>query len=156
MSIKITDDSIRPLLDSYFDSSTTIENLRRLSGGASRETWAFTASTDEARHDLVLRRDHGSNPGSTDRATEYELLKVVEAGGVLVPEVKFVLPPEADLGEGFVMNMIAGETIPRKILRDDEFRHSLGRAAALRSTEFTWDSAIKNFEQVLLDAAQRR
>ena len=121
MSIKITDDSIRPLLDSYFDSSTTIENLRRLSGGASRETWAFTVSTDEARHDLVLRRDHGSNPGSTDRATEYELLKVVEAGGVLVPEVKFVLPPEANLGEGFVMNMIAGETIPRKILRDDEF-----------------------------------
>jgi glycosyltransferase involved in cell wall biosynthesis len=43
-----------------------------------------------------------------------------------------------------------------RILRDDEFRHSLGRAAALRSTEFTWDSAIKNFEQVLLDAAQRR
>jgi glycosyltransferase involved in cell wall biosynthesis len=42
-----------------------------------------------------------------------------------------------------------------RILHDQEFRNSLGRAAAVRSAEFTWESAIKNFEQVLQDAVTR-
>ena len=46
-------------------------------------------------------------------------------------------------------------TALNRILREKEFRLSLGAAAAQRSTEFTWDSAIKSFEQVLLDAVKR-
>ena len=42
-----------------------------------------------------------------------------------------------------------------RILRDRDYRQSLGIAAALRSAEFTWEAAIKNFEQVLLDAVDR-
>jgi glycosyltransferase involved in cell wall biosynthesis len=42
-----------------------------------------------------------------------------------------------------------------RILREKEFRLSLGAAAAQRAAEFTWDSAIKSFEQVLLDAVKR-
>jgi aminoglycoside phosphotransferase (APT) family kinase protein len=35
--------------------------------------------------------------------------------------VLHVLKPDDDLGTGFIMQRVAGETIPRKILRDDEF-----------------------------------
>jgi len=77
---------------------------------------------DEGRRlELVLRRDPGSNMGSSDRSTEYRLLEAAAAAGVPVPKVQFLLEPEDDIGDGFVMDRIAGETIPRRILRDDEY-----------------------------------
>lgn len=99
-----------------------ISNLCRLSGGASRETWAFVATgPDGAREDLVLRRDPGTATGQTDRATEYLLLQAAATGGVAVPTVRFLLDDGDDLGAGFVMARVDGETIPRKLLRDDEY-----------------------------------
>lgn len=106
----------------HLGGSATIEGLRRLSGGASRESWSFDAVLDgDTRHALVLRRDPGSNLGQSDRSTEYRLLQAAAAAGVPVPTVRFLLEPADDLGDGFVMDRIAGETIPRRILRDDEY-----------------------------------
>ncbi len=99
-----------------------ITDLRRLSGGASRETWAFVATSAHGAHEeLVLRRDPGASIGQTDRATEYQLLQAAAAGGVAVPIVRFIIEDQDDLGAGFVMSRVDGETIPRKILRDPEF-----------------------------------
>jgi aminoglycoside phosphotransferase (APT) family kinase protein len=99
----------------------TVVHLRRLTGGASRETWSFDAVTTEGRsHALVLRRDPGTNVGSADRSVEYRLLQAAAGAGVPVPTVRFLLDDEDDLGDGFVMDRIEGETIPRRILRDDE------------------------------------
>ena len=39
--------------------SVRIENLARLSGGASRETWSFTAVTGDRRRRLILQRVRG-------------------------------------------------------------------------------------------------
>ena len=85
-----------------------VENLRRLSGGASRETWSF----DCAGRPLILRRDP---PGTAKGAMEIEarLLRAAAAAGVPVPEV--VASEESYI----VMTRIEGETIPRKILRMD-------------------------------------
>lgn len=106
----------------HLGTSVTIEDLRRLSGGASRESWAFDAIADgDTRHALVLRRDPGSNLGGSDRSTEYRLLQAAAAAGVPVPTVRFLLEPADDIGDGFVMDRIEGETIPRRILRDDEY-----------------------------------
>ncbi len=106
----------------HLDDDVTIQDLRRLSGGASRETWAFTAvSARDGGHHLVLRRDPGATIGSTDRSTEYQLLQAAGAGGVAVPRVRFLLDEDDGLGAGFVMDRVDGETIPRKILRDDEY-----------------------------------
>jgi aminoglycoside phosphotransferase (APT) family kinase protein len=94
----------------------------RLSGGASRETWAFDARTrDGTVHPLVLRRDPSAHVGQSDRTTEYELLRAAAAAGVPVPELRLLLDPDDGLGAGFVMARIDGETIPRRILRDDEY-----------------------------------
>jgi aminoglycoside phosphotransferase (APT) family kinase protein len=99
-----------------------VEGLRRVSGGASRETWLFDAfRPGGSRYELVLRRDPGSYAGATDRATEYALLTATAAAGVAVPRPLLLLDRDDGLGTGFVMDRIAGETIPRRILRDDEY-----------------------------------
>ncbi len=98
-----------------------VTDLRRLSGGASRETWAFVARSADHELPLVFRRDPGSSIGQTDRSTEYRLLEAAAAGAVAVPRVRFLIDDADDLGAGFVMDRVDGETIPRKILRDDEY-----------------------------------
>ncbi len=109
----------------------TIEGLRRLSGGASRETWSFDAcATDGSRHALVLRRDPGAHIGQVGREAEFDLLGAVGAAGVAVPTVRFLLEPTDDLGTGFVMDRIEGETIARRILRDDEYATARGHLTA--------------------------
>jgi aminoglycoside phosphotransferase (APT) family kinase protein len=109
----------------------TVADLRRLSGGASRETWSFDlVGTNGERQGFVLRRDPGAHVGESDRSTEYHLLEAAAAGGVIVPRVRLLLRREHDLGEGFVMDRVDGETIPRKILRNDEFADVRPRLAA--------------------------
>jgi len=108
----------------------TVVDLRRLSGGASRETWSFDlVDGSGARHGFVLRRDPGGHTGESARATEYRLLVAAAAGGVIVPRVRHLLEPGDELGDGFVMDRVDGETIPRKILRDDEFAAARPRLA---------------------------
>lgn len=115
----------------HLGGPVTIEELRRLSGGASRESWSFDAAVaGGARHGLVLRRDPGSTIGSSDRSTEYRLLQAAGRAGVPVPTVRFLLGAQDKLGDGFVMDRIEGETIPRRILRDDEYAPARARLAA--------------------------
>jgi aminoglycoside phosphotransferase (APT) family kinase protein len=109
-------------LVSRFGDGVTVGGIRRLSGGASRETWSFDARTAAGTvHPLVLRRDPGEHPGQSDRGVEYELLRIARDGGVLVPEVEVLLAPGDGLGTGFVMRRVEGETIARKILRDEPY-----------------------------------
>jgi aminoglycoside phosphotransferase (APT) family kinase protein len=108
-----------------------ISELRRLSGGASRETWSFRADCgDGAQRVLVLRRDPSGHRGQSERAAEYALLRAARRGGVPVPEVLLLLDDADDLGRGFVMAHVSGETIPRRILRDDRFAPARSRLAA--------------------------
>jgi aminoglycoside phosphotransferase (APT) family kinase protein len=105
--------------------ATGVEGVNRLSGGASQETWAFDVLAPQGRSRWVMRR----NPaGAGERselgcglATEARLMELALAAGVPVPRVACVLVPDDGLGIGFVMTRVDGETIPRRILRDDAF-----------------------------------
>ena len=103
---------------------SSITHLARLSGGASQETWSFDLIDAQNRtHELILRRappgyDSEARPGS---ATEAQLMILARAAGVPSPHVLHVLEPADGIGEGFIMERVAGETIARKILRDDTF-----------------------------------
>jgi aminoglycoside phosphotransferase (APT) family kinase protein len=106
----------------FVEAPVEVGGLRRYSGGASRETWAVDATDATGRvHELVLRRDPASQTSAENRATEYALLAAADAGGVPVPRVRALLTDADGLGAGFLMDRIAGETIPRRILRDDEY-----------------------------------
>jgi aminoglycoside phosphotransferase (APT) family kinase protein len=109
----------------------SVVDLRRLSGGASRETWSFDlADANGGRRGFVLRRDPGEYGGESDRSTEYLVCEAAAAAGVAVPTVRVLLRAEDDLGRGFVMDRVEGETIPRRILRDDEYAAARPRLAA--------------------------
>jgi aminoglycoside phosphotransferase (APT) family kinase protein len=106
----------------HLGAHATVDALRRLSGGASRETWAFDARVGDENLALVLRRDPGAAvSGPLDRSTEADVLGAAQHAGVLAPPVRFVLEPADELGSGFVMDRVEGETVARRILRDDEY-----------------------------------
>jgi aminoglycoside phosphotransferase (APT) family kinase protein len=101
-----------------------LDGLRRLSGGASQETWSFELQRGGTLVPCILRRRPGKTGGpalALSLEAESRLLGVAAELDVPVPGVHFVLDAEDGLGSGYVMERLEGETIPRKILRDERF-----------------------------------
>ncbi len=88
-----------------------------LTGGASRATWAFDAVTGDASRALILRT------GPPDEVHAGMVLEaraqgLAAAAGAPVPDVLVADESTAVLGAPFLIGgFIAGETIPRRILR---------------------------------------
>lgn len=110
--------------------ASTVEHLRRLSGGASRDTFSFDADG----RPLILQRQRAAS--LRDFAIESALLRQAHKAGVPVAEV---VVTDADatteqkdaIGAAFmVVERLDGETIARKILRDDEFERARPKLAA--------------------------
>ena len=119
MPARVDDQPPAAAVGRHLGQPVTIEELRRLSGGASRETWSFDAvSAGGDRHCLVLRRDPGASIGRSERSVEFALLEAAHHGGVATPRVWFLLEPDDGLGSGFVMERIEGETIPAEIFTE--------------------------------------
>ena len=101
----------------------SVTDVRRLSGGASRETWAFAADG----RPLILQRELPRSARRVGMATQAALLRAAASEGVPVPAVVATGTGEAgdhdsELGAPWmVLERIEGETIPRRILRDTEF-----------------------------------
>ena len=107
--------------------------LRRLSGGASRETWSFdleASGTGRQTRGLILRRDPPGAP-SDAMVKEAALLAVAADAGVPVPSVVAKGDAGSELGCPFVVTeRLDGETIPRRILRDDAYAAARAGLAA--------------------------
>ena len=96
-----------------------VTNLTRLSAGATNETWSLDAVRGAGVEPLILRRSAvGRGPGVLTLQAEAQVLSAVHGCDVPVPEIRYVLAADDGLGEGFVMQRIAGATLPGKILRD--------------------------------------
>lgn len=105
-----------------------VENLRVLTGGASRQTWAFDADGRA----LILRI---GPPDEIHASMELEAAALTRAAdaGAPVPRVLVAQDSTAALGNPFlVCDFIGGETIVRRILRalDDASRAILLRQCA--------------------------
>jgi aminoglycoside phosphotransferase (APT) family kinase protein len=122
------EDALAEALVPHCGEGVRIERLERLTGGASRESWAFDAvDRDGRRHPLVLRRDFAARAGGEvpweegiDRATELELQHVLHAAGVPVPRPLFAPDTGLGLESCFVMERVEGESRPRALARKDE------------------------------------
>ena len=102
-----------------------VSGLARLSGGASRETWRFEADGEP----LILQRQRDG--ALRPMTTEVAVLRAAHEGGVAVPEVVVDGGASSELGNSFmVVRAVEGETIARKILRDEEFAAARGRLTA--------------------------
>jgi aminoglycoside phosphotransferase (APT) family kinase protein len=117
------------------DPGAEVTGLRRLSGGASRETWSIDAARGDGRPvPLILQRDRpGAVRTGGGMGTEVALLRAARAAGVPVADVitAHTDGPTSPLGAPFmVVERLEGETIARRILRDDEFAAGRPRLAA--------------------------
>jgi len=150
-------DDVRDHLQRLLGGDVEIDRLRRLSGGASRETWAFDAMGASGSRPLILQRDR---PGATPRAgmaVQTRLLQAAAKAEVPVP------PVVASDEHAVVVEHVEGETIARKILRDEEFVTArtvlvpqLGRALARVHTiavddfpELEHEDPLAQYRQIL-------
>lgn len=117
------------VLEPALGSGTAIEDLRTLTGGASRTTWAFDATTGSQRRSLILRI---GPPDDVHAGMELEARAQAAAAavGAPVPHVLVADDSVDPLGNPFLIcDAIGGETIVRRIQRqlDDTDRARLLR-----------------------------
>ena len=126
---------------SWCPGATGVTRAAKLSGGASQETWSFDILHPDGDIGAILRRSPPGYGAAPSRAAgldaEAVLMQLAHDAGLPSPKVMHVLQPNDELGTGFIMARIEGETIARKILRDDQFAKArpilarqLGKAAA--------------------------
>ncbi len=110
---------------SWYPGATGVVGAVRLSGGASQETWSFDIAHPDGNVGAILRRapqGHGLVPArAAGLNAEAILMQLAHDAGVPSPQVMHVLQPQDELGTGFIMQRVEGETIARKILRDEQF-----------------------------------
>ena len=102
-----------------------VSGLVRLSGGASRETWAFDAVLDPGAmpQRLILQRTRpGASFSGPSMAVEDRLLAAAVASGVAVPPLLLdATACEPWLGEARITRFIDGEALGPRIVRGDSF-----------------------------------
>ncbi len=120
------------VLARHIESDFSIEALDLLTGGSAAQTWRVRLSQNGASSYYILRLAQGEamfNLG-LNKTQEAQVQMQAVAHGVLAPSVFAVLEESDELGDGFVMAMLEGETIPQKILRRDEYAVAREQLAA--------------------------
>ena len=135
----------------------TPEGLHRLTGGATMESWRFSAGGK----DFVLRRAP-SLAFMDDRpfghATEAAIITAARDAGVTAPEVIVVLEPDDGIGSGFIMRALPGTPDPRAILEMDrpdallvEAAWDLARIHSLSRDVLPADVPVMDYREAIAD-----
>jgi len=135
------EDALAASMRRRFGEWAQVTGLERLTGGASQELWAFDVEAfEQAPRELILRRNPGGTVKRENAAgmeTEARLIELAREAGAPAPAVAHVFAPDEGLGSGYVMARVPGETLARRILRDDQYAEArprlpfqLGAAAA--------------------------
>ena len=120
------------LKDKLADASIEGEiiNLEPLTGGASKEIWKFEVSSNGQSNRYILRRGSGvEGPLAIKTSDEAKIQMTVRALGAQVPEIVAVSSLDEELGDAYIMKFVDGESIARKILRDEEYKRALPNLA---------------------------
>jgi aminoglycoside phosphotransferase (APT) family kinase protein len=121
---------LRAAVTRRFGPPGDIANLRRLTGGATKATWSFAARVGEKSWPLVLQVASPRSAAPGDPLSELPrvvgqddaaVMIAAAAAGVPVPPIRAVLDAEDGLGPGCIMDLVSGESIARRILREAEF-----------------------------------
>ncbi len=110
-------------------SDGPLTDLKRLSGGASMQSWRFVWGDTP----LILRRmpeglhgdDAAIDSGALTLDGQADVIEAAVAHGVMAPAVRARLTAEDGLGEGFIMACAPGEALPQVLLRDPAFAPAL-------------------------------
>ncbi|HEV7158848.1 MAG TPA: phosphotransferase family protein [Caulobacteraceae bacterium] len=88
---------------------TQVENLARIPGGASRETYRYDAIANDRREGFILRRDPPGSLIETDRRAEFLAIRSFAGKGVAAPEAVALEAEGAELERPFfIMRRVEG------------------------------------------------
>ncbi len=129
---------LAPRLAAYLErqwpaaTEISVASLRRIYGGASRETYRVTVSYREggqaAEQHLILRRDPASSLIETDRAIEYDAYRAFHGTKVPVPRPLFLETDPKWLDRPFfVMEEVTGAVSDGKLLAEPPYFEHLER-----------------------------
>ncbi len=105
-------------LSERWQRSITVPWISQSSAGARRLNLLFDADDGARRHELVATVIPNAAIQILSIPTEAEVLRLARAAGVPVPEVHFDCTDDAYAGGPFfISTRIAGETVPRRVLR---------------------------------------
>jgi aminoglycoside phosphotransferase (APT) family kinase protein len=105
----------------------TIHALEQLTGGANRSTLALEAEIDNQRLPLIVQLGVVTPDPVAGIAPELapsqqaQLMIAARAAGVPAPRVRATLELADGLGDGYVTDRVAGETLGPRIIRDERF-----------------------------------
>ena len=126
-------------LQTLWGTEAQVAGVRPLPGGASRESWDVRVRTaGGAERSLILLREAGGRARYPDQkvAVEAAAMSAARAAGVPVAEIYDY--GAGALGQGYLlMERLDGETIPRRLLREEAYAavrpglaHRLGEVLA--------------------------
>ena len=127
---------LQSFIESKLGDGTQVVDTQLLTGGASQETWRIDALKEGATQTYCLRRAKDSESeqaldlGGVGLAVEADLIESAMAAGVKTPKIIARIRPEDDLGIGFLMEWLEGETLGHKIARATEFSEIRPQLAA--------------------------
>src|ERR1700693_586581 len=119
---------LAPRLRALWGAQVEVTGVRPLPGGASRESWDVQVRTAGAAHlpmverRCILLRDAGDQTRYPDKnvAVEAAAMTAARLAGVPVAEIHDY--GEDPLGQAYLlMERLDGETIPRRLLRDEAY-----------------------------------
>ena len=124
--MRINEEKLKQIISSKIDSELKIKKIERLSGGAAQETYHIECIKGLDTQSLAFRRRAGGefkdlNNDGPGLKGEALLMKCAKEVGVPSPKIYYVLSRDDDLGDGFIMEWLEGESLGKKILRDREY-----------------------------------
>ena len=98
----------------------------QVTAGASQQTFKITVKTaNNEQVQYALRREQPNqvnrSAGQLSAALEARLLKLASSSGVLVPDIWAELEEADELGQGYLMAWLEGETLGQRIVKRPEF-----------------------------------
>lgn len=106
-----------------------VGRIRRLSAGASAETWQLGVVAGDRAQELILQLFTGQKQfvGALTRANQGRVQQAAFLAGIPTPEVVLIVGPEDGLSEGFVSRYTAGETLGKRISADARLSEARAR-----------------------------
>jgi aminoglycoside phosphotransferase (APT) family kinase protein len=132
-------DAVASRLRALWGTAVEVTGLRQLSGGASRESWDIRVRTaGETARRLILLRDAGGRAQAPEKNIAVEAAAMIAARAAGVPAAELYDYGGGALGQAYLlMERLDGETIPRRLLRDEAYAavraglaHRLGEVLA--------------------------
>lgn len=101
---------------------TSLRECEQLTAGASQETFRILIDSDQGQIQLALRRcpvnfAGVAIPGQVGLDVEARLLRLARQADIPVPGLIYELQMSDDLGDGYLMEWLEGETLGQRIVR---------------------------------------